>query len=124
MSAKDLEALNLEALKTLNQGYIRSVQEADVGWFEEHLSSDFMNTNPDGTIVDRQGFLERIARGPGITGLRAEDVLVRVMDDLGIIHARTAYRLPDGTAGAGRYTDIWWRGNGRWLCVAAHVNRG
>jgi len=24
----------------------------------------------------------------------------------------------------GRYTDIWARRNGRWLCVAAHVTRG
>lgn len=115
---------DLEALKALNLGYIRSVQEADVRWFDEHLSADFMNTNPDASIVDRKGFLERIARGAGITGLRAEDVLVRVMGDLGIIHARTTYRLPDGKAGAGRYTDIWFRDGERWLCVAAHVARG
>jgi hypothetical protein len=40
-----------------------------------------------------------------------------------LIHARTTYTKEDGRAGAGRYTDIWQRRDGRWLCVAAHVTR-
>jgi ketosteroid isomerase-like protein len=40
-----------------------------------------------------------------------------------IIHAKTVYTKPDGQPGAGRYTDIWQKREGRWLCVAAHVTR-
>jgi len=47
-----------------------------------------------------------------------------VLGEVSIIHARTTYKRPDGQAGAGRYTDIWERRQGRWLCVAAHVTRG
>jgi len=45
------------------------------------------------------------------------------MGDFAIIHARTTYTLPDGRPGAGRYTDVWARRNGRWLAVSAHVTR-
>ncbi len=40
-------------LQQLNRDYVRSVQDSDVRWFEEHLSQDFLNTNPDGLLVGR-----------------------------------------------------------------------
>jgi ketosteroid isomerase-like protein len=115
---------DLEVLTRLNLEYVRSVEEANVGWFDRHLAPDFMNSNPDASIVDRAGFLAQIARGSGVTDIRAEDVLIRITGDLAIIHARTVYKKPDGKTGSGRYTDIWSRRQGRWLCVAAHVARG
>lgn len=115
---------DLEALTDLNWNYIRSVAESDVAWFEEHLSADFLNTNPDGSLVDRAGFLAQIARPPAVSGLRCDDVNVRLFGDFAVIHARTAYTRADGVPGAGRFTDIWARRDGRWQCVAAHVTRG
>jgi hypothetical protein len=47
-----------------------------------------------------------------------------VLGDVALIHARTTYTLHDGRQGAGRYTDVWARRDGRWLAVAAHVTRG
>ena len=47
----------------------------------------------------------------------------RIMGNTAIIHARTAYTKPDGSAGGGRYTDVWMRQNGCWLAVSAHVTR-
>jgi ketosteroid isomerase-like protein len=113
-----------EILTRLNEDYIASVQRSDVRRFEEILAEDFLNTNPDGSLVDRAGFLAQIARPAGISGLIARDVHIRLLGDVAIIHGRTAYAKPDGTAGAGRYTDIWARRQGRWLAVAAHVTRG
>ena len=110
-------------LKELNHGYIRSVQASDVRWFEEHLAEDFLNTNPDGSLVDRAGFLAQIARPAAIANLEAHDVRIRLIGEVAIIHARTTYTKADGAPGAGRYTDIWAQRQGRWLCVAAHVNR-
>ena len=115
---------DLAILESLNRNYIRSVQESDVGWFRAHLTDDFLNSNPDGTLVDRAGFLEQIARPVTISGLQAEEVRIRVLGDTALIHARTRYRTPDGQPGVGRYTDIWQRRGASWLCVAAHVTRG
>src|SRR5689334_11341452 len=114
---------DLATLRGLNDDYIRSVQNSDVRRFDEILSDDFLNSNPDGTIVDRAGFLARIARPAGIANLAIEDVRIRIMGDFAIIHARTTYTMPDGKPAAGRYTDTWARRNGRWLCIAAHVTR-
>jgi hypothetical protein len=49
---------------------------------------------------------------------------VRVIGDCAVINARTSYRMADGRAAAGRYTDVWARRNGQWLAIAAHVTRG
>ncbi len=113
----------LDALLALNRDYIRSVQTSDVRRFEEILAEDFFCSNPDGSLVDRQGFLKQTALPVRISGLEAHDVDIRIMGDFAIIHGRTTYVAPDGRPGFGRYTDVWARRNGRWLAVAAHVTR-
>jgi ketosteroid isomerase-like protein len=115
---------DLDMLLQLNADYLRSVQTSDVRRFDQILADDFVCTNPDGSLVDRANFLIQTARPVAITGLAAHDVNVRLIGDCAIIHARTSYRMPDGRSGAGRYTDVWARRNGRWLAVAAHVTRG
>ena len=120
----DIISIDVEILDKLNKGYVDSVQKSDVRWFDEHLAEDFLNSNPDGSIVDRAGFLAQIAKPVPIKGLRPADVRIRILGEIAIIHARTTYTKPDGQPGTGRYTDIWQRRDGRWQCVAAHVTRG
>lgn len=115
---------DLEILESLNKGYVDAVQNSDAAWFEQHLAADFLNSNPDGTLVDRKGFLAQILRPAGVTGLEPREVRIRVFGDVAVIHAKTVYRKRDGQEGAGRYTDIWAKHGGRWVCVAAHVTRG
>ena len=123
MSDKAAAKTDLDQLMELNADYIRSVQTMDVRRFDEILGDDFKCSNPDGSQVDRKAFLEQTARPIAIRGLEARDVDIRLMGDFAIIHARTTFTLPDSKPGQGRYTDIWARRNGRWLCVAAHVTR-
>ena len=115
---------DVDMLRELNADYIRSVQTSDVTRFDQILADDFFCTNPDGSFIDRENFLKQTARPVAISGLAAHDVVIRVIGDCAVIHARTSYRMPDGKAGAGRYTDVWARRNGKWLAVAAHVTRG
>ena len=114
---------DFDILQRLNSDYITSVQNSDVRRFDEILAEDFLNTNPDGSLVDKPGFLKQIAPPARIKDLACHDVKVRVMGDFAIIHARTTYSLSDGRPGNGRYTDIWASRNGKWLCVAAQVAR-
>ena len=114
---------DLETLLALNADYIRSVQTSDVTRFDQILADDFVCTNPDGSFIDRANFLKQTARPVAISDLAAHDVMIRVIGDCAVIHARTSYRLPDGKAAAGRYTDVWARRNGQWLAIAAHVTR-
>ncbi len=112
-----------DLLEQLNRDYITSVQNSDVKRFEEILADDFLCSNPDGSLVDRAAFLRQTAKPVTISNLKAEDVVIRILDDVAIIHARTTYTKPDGSAGGGRYTDVWARRDGRWLAVSAHVTR-
>ncbi len=114
---------DLETLRDLNGDYIRSVQTSDVRRFDEILADDFLCSNPDGSLVDRSAFLRQTALPVKISNLEAQDVHIRLMGDFAIIHARTTYNTPDGRPGAGRYTDVWTRRQGRWLAVSAHVTR-
>ena len=115
---------DLEILRSLNEGYIRSVRTSDAAWFDEHLAADFVNGNPDGTLADRPAFLAQIARPLAVSGFDVEDVRIRLLGDFAIIHGRTVYTKQDGHSAAGRYTDAWSRRSGRWLCVCADVTRG
>jgi len=112
-----------DILMALNTDYINSVQHSDVKRFDEILAPEFYCSNPDGSLVDRAGFLKQTAQPVAIRSLKAEDVLIRIMNETAIIHARTAYQKPDGSTGGGRYTDVWMRQGGRWLCASAHVTR-
>jgi ketosteroid isomerase-like protein len=123
MQATIATTADLDTLRELNADYIRSVQNGDVRRFDEILAPDFVCTNPDGSFVDRAGFLAQTARPVTIRDLATHDVDIRIMGDVAIIHARTTYRRPDGEPGRGRYTDVWARRDGRWLAVAAHVTR-
>jgi ketosteroid isomerase-like protein len=114
---------DLAKLLELNQDYIRSVQNGDVQRFKEILAEDFLCSLPDGSLIDRDRFLEQTARPVQISNLQAHDVNVRLMGDFAIVHARTTYAGPDGRPGSGRYTDVWARRNGQWLAVSAHVTR-
>jgi ketosteroid isomerase-like protein len=123
MNVHSTTAADLDALVSLNKDYIRSVQTSDVKRFEDILADDFLCTLPDGTLLDRQRFLEHAAKPAAISGLAVYDVNVRLMRDVAIVHARTTFTLADGRQGEGRYTDVWARRGGRWVAVAAHVTR-
>ena len=114
------------SLLTLNQEYIHAVRTSDVAWFDARLAIDFRCSLPDGSIIDRQRFLERAARPLDVSELEVHDVEVRVFGDSAIVHARTTFSLPDGRRGYGRYTDTWTRHVSpvsQWVVMAAHFTR-
>jgi ketosteroid isomerase-like protein len=112
-----------DTLIALNRDYISSVQQGDVQRFDEILAEDFLCSTPDGLLIDRAQFLAQTARPVTISGLVAEDVHIRLMGDIAIVHARTRYRTADGEQRQGRYTDVWARRGAGWLAVSAHVTR-
>jgi ketosteroid isomerase-like protein len=117
------DAKVIETLEALNRGYLLAAEKRDVGWYAEHLTEDYMATNPDGSLVDKAGFLARFAKPHSMTNLRAPDVKIQLVGDVALIHASFEDTKADGSTGKGRYTDIWARRDGRWLCVSAHFTR-
>ena len=99
LEANDAGNDDLEVLLELNRNYVRSALQSDVRWYAENLSEDFYITAPDGVLLNREAF------------------------DVAIIHSGYRDTRLTGEPSYGRYTDIYERRNGRWLCVAAHFMR-
>ena len=113
----------IEALRDLNGQYIHSVVHSDAQRFREILSDDFLCTNPDGSVVDKAQFLKQTAIPASFTDFDVDDLRIRVLGDVALIHGRTRFTLEDGRRGRGQYTDVWQKRQGRWLAVSAHVTR-
>jgi Domain of unknown function (DUF4440) len=114
---------HVDELLGLNSDYIEAAKHSDSRWFDNTLAQDFLCSNPDGSLVDKPAFLLQVAQPPPITGLTVDDVRVRVLGDVAIVHARTNYVAAGGEQKHGRYTDVWQRRDGRWVVVSAHVTR-
>jgi Domain of unknown function (DUF4440) len=67
--------------------------------FDEIPAEDFLCSNPDGSLVHKKQFLAQTARPVTISGLSVEDVRVRILGDVAIVHARTSYITADGERG-------------------------
>ena len=82
-----------EILAGLNRTYIRCVAEADTKAFAEILADDFLNSNPDGTLVDKTAFLRQIESIGKLRSIDIDDVRIRVFGETAVIHAQTRYVL-------------------------------
>jgi ketosteroid isomerase-like protein len=118
--ARAEEAESVCELHRLNEGYIRAFVEADVAWYDEHLSADFTCSLADGKRIGKAEFLERVAGGPGVVDVTYDEVDVRPLGDVALVHGVTHYRR-EGQPSSTRYTDVWARRDGRWLAVAAQL---
>ena len=115
---------DLDVLRALNQNYVKAFRDADVAWYDAHLAPDYVVTSGDGSFHDRTAALANFANPTFATHFRSfpvERVSVRRFGDVALIHAENAYELKDHRRGVSRYTDIWHKRGGRWLCIAAHI---
>ena len=116
---------DLEVLRQLNENYVRAFREADVAWYDAHLTADFVVVNSDGSFDDRAEALTSFAQPYFATHLRTfpvDKVQIRRYDDIALIRAENDYELKDGRKGVNRYTDIWRKTqDGHWKCLAAHI---
>jgi ketosteroid isomerase-like protein len=118
--ARAEEAEAVCELHRLNAHYIRAFVEADVSWYEEHLSADFTCALADGKRIGKREFLERVDDGPGVIDVTYDEVDVRPLGDVALVHGVTHY-VRDGQPASTRYTDVWALRDGRWQAVAAHL---
>jgi hypothetical protein len=115
---------DINELTALNKAYTDSTQNSDAKRFDEILAPEFYCTWPDKSFQDRAAFLAHISKPVTIKGLTPVNVQIRIFgDDFAVIHAQTQYTMADGEEGLGRYTDCWAKIDGKWLAVAAHVDR-
>jgi ketosteroid isomerase-like protein len=114
------EAEAVATLHQLNAEYIRAYVESDTAWYREYLSDDFVCTLADGRRIDKTEFLRRTEEGPDRTDMTYDEIDVRPLGEVALVHGVTHYNR-DGSPGSTRYTDVWRFRDGRWRAVAAQL---
>src|SRR5215218_9400391 len=94
-------AADVEMLRELNDAYLESVKMGDVERFREILADDFLCSTADGGVLDKPQFLDVTAGPRTLRHLSADDVRIRLIGDVAIIHAATYYETIDGDQGRG-----------------------
>ena len=119
MSDTAVATEDLEILEQLNLDYNEADQSSNADRFRDLLAEDFIVQTP-GVTRTKAEYLEYIAGPRPFTDLTLEEVKVRILSDVALIHGRTTYTLvSDGTRQEALYTDTYQKRNGTWVCVAA-----
>ena len=111
-------------LRALNENYVKAFREADVAWYDAHLAPDYVVISGDGSFHDRAAALANFAKPSFATYMKSfpvDKVTIRRFGDVALINAENAYELKDGRTGVSRYTDIWYKKDVGWRCIAAHI---
>ena len=110
---------DLAILEQLNLDYIHSDQFNDVKRFSEFLAEDFIIQTP-GVTRNRAEWLDYIAKPRPFKDLAVQDVYIRILSDVALIHGRAKYTmLADGAHQEALYTDTYQKRDGTWVCVEA-----
>jgi ketosteroid isomerase-like protein len=120
VAAATAEAEAVAALHELNAHYIRAFIESDTDWYDRNLTDDFVCIRGDGRRIDKAEFLRITAEGPGVTDVTVDDIDVRPLGDVALVHGVTSYTHA-GSPMSRRYTDVWLRRDGRWLAAAGQI---
>jgi ketosteroid isomerase-like protein len=99
----------------------------DLAFLEGILADDFVQTNSDGTSINKAQILAGLKlKEDVITSSAGDDYRVRVYGDAAVVTGRwTGKQTSKGkdTSGQYRWTDTWIKTAGRWQCVASHNSK-
>ena len=116
---------DIAVLTAFNQSYLNSYRNGLVEFFEERLVADFKETAPDGTVLNKEEFLQKIAAAHNSgeqLKIEAGELDIQLFGDTAIVRSIPLITNPDGSSfRGGRYTDVYTRIDGEWFCVAAHL---
>ena len=110
-------------LQQLNEQYIEAFMKSDVNWYQQHLTEDFVCIDSDGSVLDKEAFLRRTARGPDVTDYKLENVKVRIYGETALVQATGLFTRKDGSPGISRYIDVYVRTGDDWKAVSAQITR-
>jgi ketosteroid isomerase-like protein len=88
------------------------------------LSDDFIITQPDGTLLNKEEFKKSIAdKTYHYDMLTSGDFKVRILGDTAVVTGSYHEKGKDKRVPferRGRFTDTWLFQKGKWMCVASH----
>ncbi len=119
----ELDKTDKTTLERLNQEYVDAFMNADVEWYREHLTDDFVVIESDGSVLNKTQFLSNTAKGPDVADYRLQDVNVRIYGNVALVQATGLWTGKDGSKGMSRYTDAYLKTGEEWKAVSAQITR-
>lgn len=110
-------------LMQLNQEYVDAFMNADIEWYQSHLTEDFEVIESDGSTLNKMEFLIKTAKGPDVVEYKLQDVKVRIFGDVGLVRATGLWTGRNGFQGMSRYTDVYVRTANGWKATSAQITR-
>ena len=110
-------------LERLNREYVQAYMSADVHWYEENLSDDFVCIESDGSVLNKEQFLVNVAEGPDVADYKLEEVHLRIYGSVALVQATGLFTRKDGSPGVSRYTDVYVQSGESWKVVSAQITR-
>ena len=91
----------------------------DLATIERLYADDFLSTNADGRVVDKQGWLDILKAGQfPVDKITTDDFKVRTYSSTAIVTGRSAYHYAGQKLAEVRHTQVWANTNGRWRLVS------
>lgn len=121
LSAGHRPASDAETIRALNAGYVRAFLTSDAEWYDRHLTGDYTCVLTNGSVMDRQAFLENARKPHETVAYDLSEITIRVHGDMALASALGTWRRKDGSTGRTRYVDVWVRNAGSWKVVSAQL---
>lgn len=115
-----------EEVTNLQQQWTESYAKGDAAFLERHLSDDYIDTFPDGTVLDRNGEIESVKSGTVAFTEIPGEINVRIYGEAAVITGRSTIKAKlkgQDVSGEHRFTHVWIRQDDRWQVVASQVTR-
>jgi hypothetical protein len=91
----------------------------DLGTIARLYADDFLSTNADGRVVDKQGWLDILKAGRfPVDKITTDDFKVRQYSGAAVITGRSAYYVGGKKLFQVRHTQVWANPSGRWQLVS------
>ena len=91
----------------------------DLATIDRLYANDFLSTNADGRVVDKQGWLEILTAGQfPVDKITTDDFKVRTYSGTAIVTGRSAYHYGGQKLWEVRHTQVWANTSGRWQLVS------
>jgi len=115
--------LREEHLRILNEQYVRASLAGDVEWYRAHLADEFVCIESDGSVLDKDAFLQMTAKGSDLAEYRLDEVEVRFYGEVALVRATGSWTAKNGTPGISRDVDVYVRSGDDWKAVSAQITR-
>ncbi len=114
-----------QRLLAIEQQLFEAIKRKDLKSLDGLLAADFVHRSPDGSEVDKGGFLQNVGAMPvEVTAIRGEHQHVKVLGNVAVL---TGVQLADwrqddkGGVSRGAFTDVFEFRGDAWLLMLAYT---